>query len=89
MIAIVSFFLWQTGTNSQIKLKLNVPGRTLSECNARYSANLVRLTDNQLCAGGEKGRDSCRGMCTFQMEFISFASIFVACVMATANCLAI
>lgn len=63
MIATVPFFLWLIGTNSQIKLKLNVPGRTLAECNTRYSANLVRLTDNQLCAGGEKGRDSCRGMC--------------------------
>lgn len=48
-------------SESNIKLKVKVPVKDLSTCSSTYSIANVRLGSGQLCAGGEKGRDSCRG----------------------------
>ncbi|RZC14238.1 uncharacterized protein BDFB_008011, partial [Asbolus verrucosus] len=48
-------------SESNVKLKVQVPVKDLSECSNTYSIANVRLGSGQLCAGGEKGRDSCRG----------------------------
>ncbi|KAJ3647414.1 hypothetical protein Zmor_019293 [Zophobas morio] len=49
---------------SPVKLKVQLPVKPLPECNTTYSSltkGNVTLTTNQLCAGGEKGKDSCKG----------------------------
>jgi len=48
-------------SESNIKLKLQVPVKSNSECSERYSIARVDLGKGQVCAGGERGRDSCRG----------------------------
>lgn len=50
------------GTNSNLKLKAEVDGVSLNQCNNVYRQLNVVLTSKQLCAGGDAtGRDSCRG----------------------------
>ncbi|XP_045768442.1 phenoloxidase-activating enzyme 1-like [Maniola jurtina] len=49
------------GKSSPIKLKLNVPIFTKSECVSKYRTLGADLTDNQLCAGGVFAQDACRG----------------------------
>ncbi|KAK3909564.1 Serine protease easter [Frankliniella fusca] len=52
----------ETKSESDVKLKLAVPVVSRSDCASVYSKASVELNDNsQLCAGGEKGRDSCNG----------------------------
>ncbi|XP_063908406.1 serine protease easter-like isoform X2 [Zophobas morio] len=49
---------------SPVKLKVQLPVKSLPECNTTYSSltqGNVTLTLNQMCAGGEKGKDSCKG----------------------------
>ncbi|KAJ3647417.1 hypothetical protein Zmor_019296 [Zophobas morio] len=48
-------------SESNIKLKVQVPVKQAEECRSTYKVANVRLGGGQLCAGGEKGRDSCRG----------------------------
>nr|XP_015836792.1 PREDICTED: uncharacterized protein LOC661375 [Tribolium castaneum] len=48
-------------SESNIKLKVQVPVKQTSECSSTYRVANVRLGPGQMCAGGEKGRDSCRG----------------------------
>lgn len=38
-----------------------MPVQPQDTCNSIYRAARVNLGDSQLCAGGEKGKDSCRG----------------------------
>lgn len=38
-----------------------VPVKENQACVERYKSANVLLNDGQLCAGGEKGKDSCRG----------------------------
>lgn len=52
---------YPTGSNSNIKLEVEVDGVPLDQCNAVYRNQNVQLSRKQLCAGGEKGKDSCRG----------------------------
>ncbi|XP_014215637.1 melanization protease 1-like [Copidosoma floridanum] len=56
--------LTENGINSQFQLKVILP-RVLEEpCKRVYSQNLSEprnLIETQICAGGEKGKDSCRG----------------------------
>ena len=48
------------GVGSATQQMLQLPVLTATECRAKYRA--VRLRDDdQICAGGEAGRDSCRG----------------------------
>lgn len=51
----------ETGSNSDRKLKVVVRGVTRLQCEQVYRRQNVRLGAGQLCAGGEKDRDSCRG----------------------------
>lgn len=48
-------------SESNIKLKVQIPVKQTSECSTTYSIANVKLGPGQMCAGGEKGRDSCRG----------------------------
>jgi len=52
----------ETSPQSNLKLKVDVPVKSDSECISKYlrGAN-VQLIANQLCAGGVKGKDSCTG----------------------------
>lgn len=51
----------ENASESNIKLKLEVPVNTPDVCTSTYSQANVQLGNGQLCAGGKKGRDSCRG----------------------------
>jgi len=51
----------ETRSESNLKLKLEVPVKSNSECSSVYSNARVNLAAGQLCAGGLKGKDSCRG----------------------------
>ncbi|XP_014477561.1 PREDICTED: uncharacterized protein LOC106745987 [Dinoponera quadriceps] len=46
---------------SNIKLKLELPLTNKQQCDQTYSAAGVRLGFGQICAGGKRGKDSCRG----------------------------
>ncbi|GAB0097787.1 CLIP domain-containing serine protease [Sergentomyia squamirostris] len=46
---------------SNVKLKVRVNGVSKDSCNAIYRRQNVQIGDSQICAGGEKGKDSCRG----------------------------
>lgn len=47
--------------SSPVKLKLEVPFVSQSSCGRLFSRAGVTLRSGQICAGGEEGRDSCRG----------------------------
>ncbi|XP_043472965.1 serine protease easter-like [Leptopilina heterotoma] len=49
------------GTNSDKKLKLSVPAVSIERCIPWYRSAGANLGHGQICAGGDKGRDSCRG----------------------------
>ncbi|NP_001155077.1 serine protease 16 precursor [Nasonia vitripennis] len=51
----------ETRSESDVKLKVNVPLVDKQACGSRYSNAGVSLGEGQICAGGVKGRDSCRG----------------------------
>ncbi|KAG8235456.1 hypothetical protein J437_LFUL014086 [Ladona fulva] len=53
----VCFF---AGSSSQIKLWVQIPVMTNTQCAPIYQRQLT-LNANQMCAGGVKGKDSCRG----------------------------
>lgn len=36
-------------------------GVSMAQCNQMYRIFRIKLSSNQICAGGEKGSDSCRG----------------------------
>ncbi|XP_070152531.1 ovochymase [Polyergus mexicanus] len=46
---------------SNVKLKLALPLADKDQCDQIYSNAGVRLGYGQMCAGGQKGKDSCRG----------------------------
>lgn len=46
---------------SPVKLKLRVPVVGGPRCSARFRTAGVVLSDGQMCAGGEAGKDSCNG----------------------------
>ncbi|XP_028135555.2 phenoloxidase-activating factor 1-like [Diabrotica virgifera virgifera] len=46
---------------SDVKLKVDLPFRNKDECTALFKNTNVKLNDNQICAGGEEGKDSCQG----------------------------
>lgn len=49
------------GKNSNIKMKLSLPIFDKLECDSKYLNLRARLTENQVCAGGEFAKDACRG----------------------------
>lgn len=52
----------EKSSSSNIKLKVELSGVPLEQCNGVYRAQNVVLSQKQLCAGGQPGKDSCRGM---------------------------
>lgn len=51
----------ENGTNSQRMLKLDISGVPRAQCARIYQRQNVALGAGQMCAGGEAGKDSCRG----------------------------
>ncbi|XP_063367244.1 phenoloxidase-activating enzyme-like [Cydia amplana] len=53
----------ETHSNSEVKLHVDLPYKTIESCQPAYDVpkRRVALWDNQICAGGEKGRDTCKG----------------------------
>ncbi|XP_048517101.1 uncharacterized protein LOC109533176 [Dendroctonus ponderosae] len=49
------------GKDSDVKLKLQVPKVNPNSCSSTFGALGVSITENQICAGGEDGKDSCKG----------------------------
>jgi secreted trypsin-like serine protease len=63
---LTSHILWAVGWGvtehkvpSQIKLKVDLPVVDIKKCTSLYGMKLV--WENQICAGGELGKDSCQG----------------------------
>ncbi|XP_063698018.1 serine protease easter-like [Culicoides brevitarsis] len=50
----------ETRSQSNIKLKVKIRGVDLNTCSARFQP-VRRVIDTQVCAGGDRGKDSCRG----------------------------
>lgn len=48
-------------SQSDVKLKVEVRGFNLEQCTNIYQKGKITLSSKVLCAGGENGRDSCRG----------------------------
>lgn len=48
-------------SSSNIKLKLLLPLADMEQCGQTYRAAGVRLGFGQICAGGQRNKDSCRG----------------------------
>lgn len=56
------FSLFFTASRSDKKLQLQINGVNLDRCDEIYQRHLgLKLSRNQLCAGGEEGKDSCSG----------------------------
>uniref|UniRef100_A0A1L8DQG0 CLIP domain-containing serine protease n=2 Tax=Nyssomyia neivai TaxID=330878 RepID=A0A1L8DQG0_9DIPT len=51
----------ELGRMSDVKLKVRVKGVDRDTCNSIYSQRNLVIEKGQLCAGGEKGKDSCKG----------------------------
>ncbi|KAL0100211.1 hypothetical protein PUN28_019557 [Cardiocondyla obscurior] len=51
----------ETLSASNVKLKLTLPLADQNQCDQTYSNAGVQLGHGQICAGGQKGKDSCRG----------------------------
>ncbi|EZA55838.1 Serine protease easter [Ooceraea biroi] len=51
----------ETRSSSNVKLKLSLPLVSDSQCDQTYNNAGVRLGYGQICAGGQRGKDSCRG----------------------------
>jgi secreted trypsin-like serine protease len=51
----------ETVSQSNVKLKVGVDGVNINACNQVYSRQGVTIGNSQVCAGGKRGFDSCRG----------------------------
>ncbi|KAL1506477.1 hypothetical protein ABEB36_005837 [Hypothenemus hampei] len=51
----------EKGTNSNIKLKLQVPITDQNSCSRIFGRYDLNITNRQVCAGGLDGKDSCKG----------------------------
>lgn len=51
----------ENGRGSDKKLHVSLPFVHLDQCNTAYTQYKAELWNKQLCAGGEAGKDSCRG----------------------------
>lgn len=66
----LSFHYVYLASSSNIKLKVELNGVPLSQCNRVYRSQNVVLSQKQLCAGGQPGKDSCRGISFIVILFI-------------------
>jgi len=57
-MTVAGWGITENGTTSNKKLKVHVPTLPLTICTGKLA---LRITPNQLCAGGEERKDSCRG----------------------------
>lgn len=48
-------------TQSEVKLKLSIPIISNQDCTQKIRRSQTRISDNQLCAGGEIKKDACKG----------------------------
>uniref|UniRef100_A0A1Y1LCA4 Peptidase S1 domain-containing protein n=3 Tax=Photinus pyralis TaxID=7054 RepID=A0A1Y1LCA4_PHOPY len=48
-------------SGSSIKMKVTLPVRSNLDCKDVYASRRVSLSTQQLCVGGESGKDSCKG----------------------------
>ncbi|XP_022919636.1 phenoloxidase-activating factor 1-like [Onthophagus taurus] len=60
-LTVVGWGRTETGRYSPTKQKLLVPVVEPNRCAATFRTQRVTLRDSQLCAGGEKDKDSCKG----------------------------
>lgn len=60
-LTVVGWGVTETGQYSSIKQKLAVPVVAAAQCSVRFRSAGVSIRSNQLCAGGERNKDSCRG----------------------------
>ncbi|XP_050675358.1 CLIP domain-containing serine protease HP8-like [Leptidea sinapis] len=51
----------KSSSNSDVKLKVQLPVVSESRCKSLYNQASRQVTSKQLCAGGSNGKDSCRG----------------------------
>lgn len=57
-----SLFLCLAESRSDVKLQLEIDGYNLDRCDEIYQRYLgLKLTSQQICAGGVEGQDSCSG----------------------------
>lgn len=55
-------FFFFPAVGSKIKLQVTLKGISNVQCNHKYRRHNLTFKENQMCAGGEKGSDSCRGI---------------------------
>lgn len=55
---VIGWGITENGQTSEKKLKVDLPYFDLGDCSRRYGK---RLQNTQICAGGERGKDSCKG----------------------------
>ncbi|XP_062538218.1 uncharacterized protein LOC134206505 [Armigeres subalbatus] len=46
---------------SKLKLKVSLPHVDHEQCRSVYAEHTIRIADSQICAGGQKAHDTCRG----------------------------
>ncbi|XP_065078766.1 CLIP domain-containing serine protease B15-like [Ochlerotatus camptorhynchus] len=51
----------ETAVRSGTQLHVDIIGKSLEVCNEKFSIANITLADTQICVGGEKGKDSCKG----------------------------
>lgn len=51
----------RAAVSSDVKQKVTLRGVSLKQCNQMYQRFRITVNSNQICAGGQKGFDSCRG----------------------------
>lgn len=61
-------------------MKVVLPGVTLDYCNNVFRQQGVSIGDTQICAGGEEGKDSCKGITVLsEMLFKNSCDLNRAC----------
>lgn len=50
-----------SASRSDVKLKLDVNGFNFDQCSNIYEKSSIKLSNKQLCAGGEEGKGTCNG----------------------------
>lgn len=54
-------YIISAAAQSNIKLKVTLNAVPQAKCNSIYRTFNINLARSQLCAGGDRGRDSCKG----------------------------
>lgn len=51
----------ENSSTSSVKLKVNITADANSDCQRVYNKQRLTILNSQICAGGDKGKDSCNG----------------------------